>query len=151
MVDRFGTFATTMTFINSCIRRIKEHEVESLGIKGKHLMCLYVLGNSSGGMTAAQLCTACNEDKAAISRTIAVLKLKKYVYSTIDTEKRSYRAKLRLTQAGKDAMVYINEHIEAVFDKVGGSLSEEQRKVFYDSLAIIANGLKSYIESENIK
>ena len=48
-------------------------------------------------------------------------------------------------------MVYINEHVEDVFDKVGGSLSEEQRKSFYDSLEIIANGLKSYIESENIK
>ncbi len=151
MVDRFGTFVTTMAYINSCIRRIKEHEVESLGIKGKHLMCLYALGSSNGGMTAAQLCAACNEDKAAISRTIAVLKLKKYVYSTIYSEKRAYRAKLCLTQAGKNAMLYINEHVEDVFDKVGGSLSEEQRKSFYDSLAIIANGLKSYIESENIK
>ena len=150
MDSRFETFTVLITRISRSIKRIKAEEMASFQLKGPHVSCLFYLYRC-GPMTAAELCDRCDEDKAAISRTIAVLKLKKYVYSTIDSEKRAYRAKLRLTQAGKEAMNYINEHVENVFDKVGGSLNEEQRKVFYESLAIIANGLKSYIESKNIK
>ena len=48
-------------------------EMTELGLKGTHVMCLFFLHHTPEGLTAAQLCQLCAEDKAAISRTIATL------------------------------------------------------------------------------
>ena len=53
------------------------------GLKGTHVMCLFFLHHTPEGLTAAQLCQLCAEDKAAISRTIATLKEKGYIVENL--------------------------------------------------------------------
>ena len=74
MLRRFESFVTGITVCYKYIQRIKSMEMGELGLKGAHAMCLFYLHHNPGGLTAAQLCTLCAEDKAAISRTVADLR-----------------------------------------------------------------------------
>ena len=79
MLNRFEEFVTGITECHRYIQRIKSMEMTELGLKGNHVMCLYYLARSPEGLTAAQLCALCCEDKAAISRTLAELENKGYL------------------------------------------------------------------------
>lgn len=145
MQDRFETFATTITAIYRCIQKIKDRDMTALGLKGTHVMCLYILGKQPDGLTAAQLCDLCGEDKAAISRTVSELSEKNYIKLEVQPQKRAYRARIRLTEQGKKAIRYINDRINSALEAVGTGLNEAQRSEFYQALTHIADNLKQYI------
>lgn len=147
MLDRFEIFATTIASINRCVQKIKTQEMQELGLKGTHGMCLYVLGKHPKGLTSTEITKYIKEDKAAISRAIAELMEKGYVYSNYEEEeKRAYRAPILLTKQGEKALVYINSRIDEALDVIGKGLSEEDRKIFYDALTLISKNLSEYIK-----
>ena len=74
MKDRFEAFVTGVTVCYKYIQRIKALEMTELGLKGTHVTCLFYLSNHPEGLTAAQLCQLCAEDKASVSRTVADLR-----------------------------------------------------------------------------
>ena len=91
MLNRFGAFVTGITACYKYIQRIKTQEMAELGLKGTHMPCLFFLSQNPEGMTAAQLCHLCDEDKAAISRTLAELETKGYLRTQTMSGKK-YRA-----------------------------------------------------------
>ena len=137
MLQRFETFVTGITTCYKCIQRIKSMEMTEFGLKGAHVMCLFFLHHNPEGLTAAQLCQLCEEDKAAISRTVALLQEKGYV----EASDRRYRASLRLTEAGQAIALRI-DHLIAQWVELGSAgLPEEDRAAFYRALEIIAGNL----------
>ena len=68
MEERFETFTVLIARISRSIKRIKADEMADFELKGPHVSCLYYLSQQDG-MTAAELCERCDEDKAAISRS----------------------------------------------------------------------------------
>lgn len=101
-------------------------------------MCLFFLHHNPDGLTAAQLTELCAEDKAAISRNIALLQQKGYIESG---EKR-YRSKLRLSESGLALAGQIDTLIEQWVALGGDGLTEEQRATFYTVLELIAGNLR---------
>ena len=79
MIQRFQAFVTGITVCYKYIQRIKSAEMTEFGLKGTHMMCLFFLHHQPEGLTAAQLCQLCAEDKAAISRTLATLQKNGYI------------------------------------------------------------------------
>ena len=73
MVDRFEYLTSGITQIYKSIQKIKRCRMDSLGLKGTHVMCLYYLSEYPNGLTAADLCGKCREDKAGISRILSDL------------------------------------------------------------------------------
>ena len=71
MIHRFEQLTTGVSQIYKNIQRIKKLEMRSLGLKGTHVMCLYFLHSHAEGLTAADLCALCKENKAGISRILA--------------------------------------------------------------------------------
>lgn len=71
MRKRFENFATTISQIYKSIQKIKKYHMQSLGLKGTYVMCLYHLHQASGGLTASDLCRLCKENKAGISRILS--------------------------------------------------------------------------------
>lgn len=147
-MDRFETFLTTVALINRSIQKIKSQEMAALGLRGTHVMCLYNLGKHTEGLTGAQLCVLCGEDKAAISRTTAELMEKGLLFSEQVGEKRAYRAKLTLTSEGKKVVDYITDRVEAILEAAGKGMTEEKRTAMYDALKLIAENLQAQIEKE---
>ena len=142
--DRFEAFITGVTVCYKYIQRIKSLEMTELGLKGTHVTCLFYLSNHPGGLTAAQLCQLCAEDKASVSRTVADLRSRGYIAPS----ERHYRTPLKLTEEGRQAAQKMEPLIQRWVQSGGDGLTDAQREVFYKSLAMIGENLRSRLEED---
>lgn len=117
-------------------------------LKSPHVSCLYYLYKKRN-MCVTELADICDEDKAAISRSVDYLESAGYVFCDAASGKR-YKAPLLLTEKGEAAGSRIAKKIDRVLVLAGEGLSEEERRAFYNSLAIISENLDK-ISSENKK
>lgn len=141
MLKRFEAFVSGITMCYKCIQRIKSTEMTELGLKGAHVMCLFFLYRYEGGLTAVELCRLCNEDKAAISRTLSTLREK----GCIQSEGNAYRARWTLTEKGREITTRVCALVDQWVGFGGEGLTEEEREVFYKVLEHISDNLrKSY-------
>ena len=72
MQERFETFTVLINRISRDIRRIKNQEMAAYHLRSVHVSCLYYI-HSLNGVTSAELCEHCEEDKATISRALEYL------------------------------------------------------------------------------
>ena len=70
MKSRYEQFASSISAIYHAIQRIERNEMVHFGSRGVYAQYLAALHSHPEGLTAAQLCQLCEEDKAAISRTV---------------------------------------------------------------------------------
>ena len=145
MIQRFDAFVSGITACYKYIQRIKSMEMTEFGLKGTHVMCLYYLRRNPAGLTAAQLCGLCAEDKAAISRTVSELRSRGYITTLSE---KAYRAMLTLTTAGQELARKFDHLIEGWVTAGGDGLTDEERVDFYKSLSAIAENLRTRIDAE---
>ena len=145
MIQRFDAFVSGITACYKYIQRIKSMEMTEFGLKGTHVMCLYYLRRNPAGLTAAQLCGLCAEDKAAISRTVCELRSRGYITTLSE---KAYRAMLTLTAAGQELARKFDQLIEGWVTAGGDGLTDEERVDFYKSLSAIAENLRTRIDAE---
>ena len=146
MLHRFDAFVSGISACYKYIQRIKSSEMIGFGLRGTHAMCLYYLRQNPKGLTSAQLCSLCAEDKAAISRTVAELRQKAYITSS---SIKSYRAPLLLTQTGQEIAAKMEPLIQNWVCAGGDGLSDAERIDFYKSLETISKNLRLKIEAES--
>ena len=148
MEDIFQLLTANIAKMSRYIKRIKSEEMADIeaGLKGPHVSCLYYIYKSNGTMTAKEITEVCDEDKAAISRSLDTLEKDGYISCESKTEKR-YKSPISLTEKGKDVAVKVVKKIDKIVDLAGVGLSEENRKIFYESLALIGKNLKNLYDS----
>ena len=115
--------------------------MSGLNLKSPHVSCLYYL-YTNGAMTAKELCDVCEEDKAAVSRSIDHLEKEGYIVCE-STAKKRYRSPLLLTEKGKEIGAYVAETIDRIVDEAGVGLSDTDRAIFYKSLLLIGENLQN--------
>lgn len=143
MVERFEKLTSGITQIYKSIQKIKRCRMDSLGLKGTHVMCLHYLYDCPEGLTAADLCDKCKEDKAGISRILSDLEktgLITYVQENTVTTKK-YRAKATLTEKGTDYAKKVTNLIVNATIAGGQKITPEERDIFYRVLFQIADNL----------
>jgi DNA-binding MarR family transcriptional regulator len=145
-VERFDVFTVLIAKISRKIRKIKSQEMAKFNLKSPHVSCLYYL-YKYGSMTARELCDFCDEDKAAISRSLVFLEKSGYVSAPAALKKR-YKTVLALTESGKEVGEFIVKKIDAVLDLVDEGLSAEHREILYKSLSLIDNNLEAISKCE---
>ena len=145
-MDRFETFTVNIAKISRNIKKIKSKEMEQFNLKTPHVSCLYYLYKKGYSLTAKELCEICDEDKAAISRSIEYLEKNAYLTCESKLEKR-YRSPILLTEKGKHVGEYIVKKIDGILNVASKGISEEDRKVFYKSLLIISENLQKMSEN----
>ena len=126
-----GLTPTGITFVE---------EMERLGLKGPHVSCLYYL-SLYDELTAAELCERCDEDKAAISRSLDDLEKNGYITCASGAGKR-YKSPLRLTERGKAVGRAIGEKITRIVEAASEGLSEAERQTMYRALALVSENLE---------
>lgn len=147
MIQRFQDFLTGITVCYKYIQRIKSVEMTELGLRGTHVACMFYLAQNPEGLTAAQLCGLCAEDKASISRTVAELRSRGYLEQSAA---KNYRAPLRLTGSGLAIAHQMEPLIESWVSVGGEGLTEEERETFYQSLSHIAANLRAKLDSHSL-
>lgn len=148
MENRFETFVTAIMSLYRSIQKIKATKMAGFGLKGSYVMCLFQLLRHPDGLTSAELCTLCEEDKAAISRSVAELEEKGLICRPEGAGKNTYRRKLRLTERGRSVAEEVDALIVQTVDRVGAGLTDDQRENLYCSLAHIAENLRGICDEE---
>ena len=136
MQERFETFTVLINRISRDIRRIKNQEMAAYHLRSVHVSCLYYI-YSLDGVTAAELCEHCEEDKATVSRALCYLEDNGFIYRNTDCFKR-YKSPLYLTDKGQAAGKRIAEKISDVLDIIGCTLTKDERAAFYRTLSAIS-------------
>ena len=122
MEERFETFTVLIARISRSIKRIKAEEMADFELKGPHVSCLYYLSQQDS-MTASELCERCDEDKAAISRSLDDLEKNGYITCQSGSGKR-YKSPLRLTEKGSQAgayLLYRHDVLNRLLRRINGS------------------------------
>ena len=140
MEERFEAFTVLISRISRSIRWIKSEEMAEFQLKGPHVSCLYYL-SLADGLTAAALCERCDEDKAAVSRSLDYLEKGGYITCESGAGRR-YRTPFHLTERGQAVCRAINEKIERIVEGASRGLSEPERRNMYRALTRIACNLE---------
>ena len=140
MVNRFERFSFAISEIHRFWHKIASDEMTQLGLKGPHVVYLVALKRFPEGVTAAELSEMCGRDKADVSRAMAAMEEKGLVTKQ-GIKQNLYRARLTLTTEGKKAAAHISKRAGLAVEMGGKGLSENERKIFYDSLELIASNL----------
>lgn len=143
MEQRFETFTVLINRIGRSIKRLKAGQMAQLELKGPYVSCLYYLYRC-GPMTAAELCERCDEDKAAISRSLDSLERSGYLQPQAG---KKYKSKLLLTDLGRQTGEEVSGRIERILLSAGAGLTEQERHIMYGALEKISVNLEK-IEKE---
>ena len=154
MNNRFETFTLLITSISRSVRRIKTDTMAAYDLKSPHVSCLYYLYKAES-MTAAELCEICDEDKAAVSRSIVYLEQNGFLTRSTKrvgagaTGGKHYRAALALTEKGREVAASLAESIDEVLDEVAEGVTEEERRILYRALGEIDRILSKLCEGRD--
>ena len=141
MTTRFELFSSSIYGIYRDILKIQRDEMVKHKLKGSYALYLTVLHHNPEGLTATQLCEACDKDKAAISRVISELEQKGLV-TRVSTRDTFYRARLKLTAHGTMIAERVDRAASIAVEMASKGMSEESRKVMYECLGLIAVNLR---------
>lgn len=141
MVGRFEVFTLGLSEIMSSWTKIASDEMKPFGLKGTYVIYLIALYKHPEGLTSANLSEMCNRDKAEVSRAIKALESKELIVRENITV-NGYRAKITLTEKGRESTKALRERVKLAVEKGGKGLSEKERDSFYSALEIISANLK---------
>ena len=144
MISRFERFSLSIFEISRCWHKIAADEMARYGLKGPHAIYLIVMNRSPEGLTSSQLTEACNRDKADVSRAMSAMEASGLIEK--DLPGNRYRARLKLTEKGREAALHICKRAAVAVEAAGKGMSEDQRKVFYETLELIAANLRELSE-----
>lgn len=141
MVNRFERFSYSMFEITRHWHKLTADEMAKYGLKGTHSIYLLTLLSHPEGLNAPQLCELCDRDKADVSRMMAIMEEKGLVSKEYAGNSK-YRGVFKLTPIGLTAGKQVQHRAARAVAMAGKDLSEEDRKIFYDSLESILQNLR---------
>ena len=109
-------------------------------LKSLHVSCLYYLYRFNT-LTSKELAEICEEDKAAVSRSLVFLENKGYIYCTKDIQKR-YKSPFLLTEKGNSVAMIIVDKVDKILCEASRGLSEEDREIMYRGMTLISENLE---------
>ncbi len=145
MIDRFEKFSSFIFDISRHWHKIAAKEMDKYGLKGGHALYLTTLHHFPEGITAATLSELCSKDKADVSRAVSFLEGKGMV-TRDDVNMNSYRALIRLTDAGRTASENISERAKIAVELGSRGVPDSKREIFYEVLSETSENLAKLSE-----
>lgn len=141
MPSRYELFCSSISSIYHFIQKIERAEMANYGCKGTFAQYLAALHRYPEGMTATQLCESCDRDKAAVSRAVSEMEHMGLIVRS-GTQDNMYRARLRLTDEGRQAAEYVCRRAQSAVDAGSRGLTDDERCTLYSVLGRIAGNLE---------
>jgi len=142
MLNRFARFSLAISEIDRCWHKLATEEMAKYGLNSPHAVYLGALYQYSEGITAAKLGKLCCKNKADVSRMVTILEKKGLIRKEGIFGNR-YRAKLLLTEEGKQAAEHVCKRAAVAVELAGAGLSDETRDIFYCALEQITANLQA--------
>ena len=129
-LQRFETLSGSISQLIKSIQFIKSRKMAEYGLKGTTCLCLCQILSSEEGLTAGELATLGEIDKAQVSRCVNELTEHGFIYRD-DEEGRRYKQRYRLTESGREAAEDIRQTLARLQDVVSSGIDDEDRVAFY--------------------
>ena len=141
MIDRFARFSLASSEIDRCWHKLAAEEMAKHDLNIAHAFYLTTLIQYPQGITAAKLSELCCKNKADVSRMISILEKKGLVRRETIAGKM-YRAKLLLTEAGRQAAAHVQGRAALAVELAGSGMTDTDRETFYRCLEQITARLQ---------
>ena len=141
MLNRYGQFSYAISRISRSIQKIDRDEMVKYGFRGAFAQYLLALNSHPDGLTSVQLSEICDKDRAAISRIVSEMEEKGLVVRESVSD-NMYRALIRLTDEGRRAADFVHARAVPAIAAAGKGLTDENRRIFYEALDLIAANLE---------
>ncbi len=145
---RFERFTLLIDGIHKSINKIKIDTAPYLGVKSVHVFWIYELSLHPEGLTAAEIAAVSMVDRSLVSREIAALKKGGYVECEDTGKKRSYNARINLTDKGIELARRITEEATRVQSMADVGISEGELENFYSTLEKLYSNFVSITSGE---
>ena len=141
MLNRFARFSLAISEIDRCWHKLAADEMSKYELNSPHAVYLTTLYDFADGITAARLGELCGKNKADVSRMIAILERKGLVRK-VAVGGNFYRAKLLLTDEGRQAAEHVKGRAALAVELAGAGMTDADREVFYRCLEQITTNLQ---------
>lgn len=142
MLERFAKFSLSIAEIDRCWHKLAADEMAKYDLNSPHAVYLNMLYEYDEGITAANLGELCCKNKADVSRMVAILEKKGLVRKQA-VGSNLYRAKLLLTEKGRQAAEHVRERAAVAVELAGSGMTDGEREIFYRCLERIAANLQT--------
>lgn len=142
MLKRFARFSLAIAQIDRCWHKLAAEEMTKYHLNSPHAVYLNALYEFEDGVTAAELGELCCKNKADVSRMVSILEKKGLVRRKAVGGNR-YRAKLQLTEEGRQAAEHVRGRAAVAVELAGCGMSDADREVFYRCLEQITANLQT--------
>ena len=142
MLTRFARFSLAIAEIDRCWHKLAAEEMANYELNSPHAVYLNTLYQFDEGITAARLGELCCKNKADVSRMVSILE-KKGLVRREAVGGNLYRAKLLLTDEGRQAAEHVRDRAAVAVELAGAGISEADREAFYRCLEKISENLKT--------
>lgn len=142
MLIRFARFSLAISEIDRCWHKLAAEAMAKYQLNSPHAVYLNTLYDYPEGITAARLGELCRKNKADVSRMVGILEKRDLVRKEAVGD-NLYRARLVLTEEGKQAAEYVRERAALAVELAGAGLTEEEREIFYRCLDQITTNLQN--------
>ena len=143
--ERFVAFTLLHDEIGKSLQKIKTEYMCRFGLRSSDALFLAILCSHPEGLTAAALAKACGVDRAVISRALPDLLASGAVsYAEGQASSRGYRARLLLTERGKQVITEMTELSALVVGEASKEVPAEDLATFYRVLRTIDRNLTAH-------
>lgn len=148
---RFEKFALLIDGVQKYIQKFKNNIAPELGIKSVHVLWIYELFVHPEGLTSAELAVRSNIDPSLISRELASLKRRGYITKEATPGKRTYNARITLTDEGKALAESIYQKALHVQNHVNDGIGKKDLATFYTVLEKLRDNLDNLMNEIEIQ
>lgn len=142
--DRFEIFSSSVMRLVRSVQALKARKMAEYDLKGTNAICLCRVLESENGLTATELATVCEIDKAQISRSMGELMEKGFVLKEAAGEKR-YKQKYCLTPMGRRAALDISRTFAEIEETVSQNISPSSLDHFYHTLYRLCDNFEALL------
>ncbi len=143
--NNFELFSTGVSHLIKSIQYLKSRKMAEYGLKGTTALCLCQILESNGGLCASELSEQGEIDKAQVSRCMAELIEKGFVYRD-DKDGKQYRQKYRLTEKGSDVAEDIVRSTSEIQKRIRQNVSEADMENFYRVLNVLCENFSAILK-----
>jgi DNA-binding MarR family transcriptional regulator len=139
--NNFELFSTGVSYLIKSIQQLKSRKMAEYGLKGTTALCLCQILESETGLTAGELSDQGEIDKAQVSRCMAELGEKGFVFRN-EKEGKQYRQKYCLTEKGMLAVADISHTSLGIREQICAGVEERDMEAFWRVLGQLCDNAR---------
>ena len=146
--NRFEVFSTSVSQLIKSVQSLKSKKMAQYGLKGTNALCLCQILESGSGLTATELARQGEIDKAQVSRCMAELIARAFVYRD-DRNGRRYKQRYCLTPEGAVVAADIKDTVNSIQTTIHKDVTPEELDAFYRTLYKLCDNFNELLENQS--